>query len=254
MLTSSSSVQEDTRIYSYQGTWRGTHDTYEVKMIPLAGHIASIDTPAEFGWGKVDPIEIVKDPKALYFKEQTKFKKILNQNALNFDELYIATDPDSEGDNIGLEAFNILIRKNPKFKTNVKRIWNSSLTDIEIKRAFLATETASLGWDTRLGLSVQGRQIADAWLGFAGTREITHAARKVVSIKVFSVGRVQLPTLKMIVDRDIEHESFIPKPLWNLNALLKANEAEFTATHIKNPFNDDKILFIKRSKMKRLVS
>ncbi len=241
ILSSSSSFQEDTKIYSYTGTWKGALGTYEVKMIPLAGHISTIDTPEEYGWGKVDPIVIVQDDKALYFKETYKYKKILNKNANQYDELYIATDPDSEGDNIGLEAYNILIRKNKNFKTNVKRIWNSSLTDIEIKRAFSATERAPLGWDTRLGLSVQGRQIADAWLGFAGTREITQSARKVVPVKVFSVGRVQLPTLKMIVDRDLEHESFVPKPLWNLNAILQAsNKAEFTATHSKNPFTDEK--------------
>ena len=243
ILSSSKSVQEDTKIYSYEGTWQGVLDTYQVKMIPLSGHIATVDTPETYGWGKVDPIEIVKDEKALYFKENYKFRKILTQNALAYDELYIATDPDSEGDNIGLEAFNILIKKNKGFKTNVKRIWNSSLTDIEIKRAFSVTERAPLGWDTRLGLSVQGRQIADAWLGFAGTREITQSARKVVPIRVFSVGRVQLPTLKMIVDRDLEHESFVPTPLWNLNALLKAsNMAEFTAIHVKNPFKDERIV------------
>jgi DNA topoisomerase-1 len=242
ILLGSKSVQEDIKIFSYDGTWKGNLDTYQVKMIPLSGHIATIDTPEEFGWGKVDPIEIVKDPKALYFKENSKYKKILNANALLYDELYIATDPDSEGDNIGLEAYNILIRKNPRFKTNVKRIWNSSLTDIEIKRAFTATESANLGWDTRLGLSVQGRQIADAWLGFAGTREITQSARKVHRVKVFSVGRVQLPTLKMIVDRDLEHESFVPKPLWNLNATFTAsNGSQFIATHTKNPFTEEKI-------------
>lgn len=240
MLKNSSSVQEDTKVYSYEGIWQGALGTYEVKMIPLSGHITTIDTPEDYAWGKVDPIQIVKDEKALYFKETYKFKKILINNALNYDELYIATDPDSEGDNIGLEAFTILTRKNSKFKTNVKRIWNSSLTDQEIKRAFTATEGASLGWDTRLGLSVQGRQIADAWLGFAGTREITQAARQIVPIKVFSVGRVQLPTLKMIVDRDEEHETFVPKPLWNLNAILQApNKAEFTAIHHKNPFTDE---------------
>ena len=65
ILTNSSSIQEDTKIYSYQGTWKGTLDTYEVKMIPLSGHIATIDTPDEYGWGKVDPIQIVKDEKAL---------------------------------------------------------------------------------------------------------------------------------------------------------------------------------------------
>ena len=86
-------------------------------------------------------------------------------------------------------------------------------------------------------MSVQGRQIADAWLGFAGTREVTQAARQAVPIKVFSVGRVQLPTLKMIVDRDEEHESFVPKPLWNLNATLQAsNKTEFISLHHKNPF------------------
>lgn len=260
ILRNSQSKQEDSRIYSYEGIWEGKLASYRMKLIPLAGHISHIDTPPAFGWGKVEPIEIVKDPKALIFKDDYKFKKILRDNAA-FDELYIATDPDSEGDNIGFEAYNILIKKNPKLKTSVKRVWNASLTDSEIKRAFLETESSNQTWDTKLALSVQGRQIADAWLGFAGTREITQSARSVHRIKVFSVGRVQLPTLKMIVDRDLEHEAFVSSPLFNLQVeLSKTNNDKFIALHNKNPFTkeDDinsvlnKIKTEKQSKVKNI--
>jgi DNA topoisomerase-1 len=243
LLQNTVSRQEAKMVYSYTGIWRASLGVYNVTMIPLTGHISKIDTPEKYGWGKVAPIQIVKDPKALVFKDDYKYKQVLRKNAPNFDELFIATDPDSEGDNIGYEAYNILIKANPKLKTNVKRVWNASLTRNEIIRAFTETESRPNGWDTKLALSVQGRQIADAWLGFAGTREITIAARKVLPIKVFSVGRVQLPTLKMIVDRDLEHESFVPKPLWNLQAKLETkNKETFTAAHQKNPFvNEEEI-------------
>lgn len=236
ILQNVTSHQEAKMVYSYNGVWQAPLNSYNVTMIPLSGHISRIDTAKDYGWGKTEPINIVKDRKALIFKDDFKYKKILRDKAPHFDELYIATDPDSEGDNIGFEAYNILIKVNPTLKSKVKRVWNTSLTKNEIIRAFNATETQPYGWDTKLALSVQGRQIADAWMGFAGTREITRAARKVLPIKVFSVGRVQLPTLKMIVDRDLEHESFLPTPLWNLQVEFSKNKENFIAIHSRNPF------------------
>lgn len=241
LLTNVQSVKQAKYIYSYEGQWQGSQGTYKVTIIPLAGHITRIDTPEEFGWGKVPPLEIVTNPQALVTREDPTYRKVLRQYAPQADELYIATDPDSEGDNIGYEAYQIVVRANPSLRTNVKRVWNSSLTNTEIRRAFQQTEANPPGWDTNLALSVQGRQMTDAWLGFAGTREVTQAARQVVRIKVFSVGRVQLPTLKMVVERDLEHESFVPQPLWNIQATLKApnGQEEFQANHASNPFKEE---------------
>lgn len=232
-------------IYTYRGSWSSRQTTYNLILLPLTGHISTLDTPKEFGWGKVPPITIVQDPNALKIIYKTIYKKIIGTIAKQVDELWIATDPDSEGDNIGYEAYLLAIKANSKLKTNVRRIWNSSLTKTEIQRAVLEAESKNYGWDTNLALSVQGRRLTDAWLGFSGTRELTGAARKVKPVKVVSVGRVQLPTLKIIVDRDLEHENHIPQDLWNiiaeLNKLVNKNnpKSKFLAKHYLSPLKEE---------------
>jgi DNA topoisomerase-1 len=91
-------------------------------------------------------------------------------------------------------------------------------------------------------LAVLGRRFVDAWLGFAGTREITRAARQVASVKVLSVGRVQLPTLYLIVSADLAHETFVPTDQWALAAKLKHKGTEFDIIHISGYVTDEKLV------------
>ncbi|MFW9929257.1 MAG: DNA topoisomerase, partial [Candidatus Thorarchaeota archaeon] len=241
--------KEGKMIYSYHGTWSGNHAVYEVTMLPLSGHISTLDTPEEYGWGKVNPVTIVEDPKAIQTIFNSGYYKIITRMARNTDELWIATDPDSEGDNIGWEAYTIACKANKNLQRNVRRIWNASLTTSEILRSIKIAEIGSLGWDLNLAFSVQGRRLVDAWLGFAGTRELTRSASHVQKIDVLSVGRVQIPTLKIIVDRDNEHEQFIPQNLWNLLLLVRKQEESvennsFIAKHEKSPFSNEQDLDI----------
>ncbi len=76
------------------------------------------------------------------------------------DQLWLATDPDSEGDNIAYEAYNMAIKANPALKRDTKRVWNSSLTNSEIIRAFQNL----IPWHIYLALTVQGRRLIDATL------------------------------------------------------------------------------------------
>lgn len=226
------------RLYLRKGIFKGK----ELTFLPLIGHITSIDTLKEFGWGKCEPIELVRNPNALFIKENPIFKRIITQQAKFADELWLATDPDSEGDNIAFEAYNIAIRVNPSLVNKTKRIWNSSLTNSEIYRAF----ENLISWELYLALAVQGRRQVDAWVGFAGTREITGAARQIQIIKgknILSVGRVQLPTLKLIVDRDRERSKFNSKLKYNILADIlddKRTQVVVTVKHEKSPFDDKK--------------
>jgi DNA topoisomerase-1 len=190
-----------------------------------------------FGWGKCPPIAIIQEPNALVIKENHEFRKLISSLAKNCQELWLATDPDSEGDNIAYEAYLIAIRVNPLLEANTLRIWNSSLTKKEILRAFKERKH----WSIDLALAVQGRRITDAWVGFAGTREVTLAVQKVRKRRegVLSVGRVQLPTLKIIVSRTIERENFKMEEKYNLLADLLDNRRKHvlaTVKHIKSPF------------------
>lgn len=225
------------RLYLRKGMFEGK----ELIFLPLIGHITKIDTPSEFGWGKCQPLDIVQNPKAIIIKENPLFKRIIAQQAKKVDQLWLATDPDSEGDNIAYEAYNMAIRANPALKRATKRVWNSSLTNSEILRAFQNL----ISWDIYLALAVQGRRLVDAYVGFAGSREITRAARRVRITKgknVLSVGRVQLPTLKIIVDRDRERTEFKSKLKFNILAdILDDNRKQILVTvkHEKSPFDDN---------------
>ena len=221
------------RLYTRTGTWGG----YILTFLPLVGHITNIDTRKGFGWNECAPIDIVQNPNALIIKEKPEFRKAIRSLAKENDELWLATDPDSEGDNIAYEAYTIAVRANSRLRANTKRVWNSSLTKKEILRAFQQLQS----WSVHQALAVQGRRTIDAWVGFAGTREVTGAARKVRKERglVLSVGRVQLPTLKLIVERDLERAAFSSQDKYNILAdLLDDSRKEGLATvkHDASPF------------------
>ncbi|NHJ01155.1 MAG: hypothetical protein EAX86_03390 [Candidatus Heimdallarchaeota archaeon] len=227
-------------IYIRKGVLNGK----KLELLPLVGHITSIDTTSEYNWGKCEPLEIVKSNKSLIINENEVFQKLISQKAKIASELWLATDPDSEGDNIALEAYRIATRVNPSLKKNTSRIWNSSLTQTEILRAFNDLKK----WDQALAIAVEGRRFVDAWVGFAGTREVTKAARQIQLQKgkgVLSVGRVQLPTLKLIIDRDRERIEFQYTDKHNLFADIlddSRNKVILSVKHLGSPFSDIKEL------------
>ena len=224
------------RVYIRTGQWKGNTLTF----LPLSGHITTLDTKKGYGWGEVPPITLVQDRKALIVKENYEFRKIIRDLAKTTDELWLATDPDSEGDNIAFEAYTIAIRSNSNLKSNTRRIWNSSLTSAEVLRAF----NQLTSWSINPALAVQGRRTIDAWVGFAGTREVTQAARRVRNERglVLSVGRVQLPTLKLIVDRDNERAAFKAEQKYNILADLLDNSRKnvlVSVQHDRSPFTKE---------------
>ena len=225
------------RLYLRTGVWKGK----ELIIVPLLGHITTIDTAEEFGWNKCQPLDIVQNPQALILRTNQTFRRIIRQKAKIVDELWLATDPDSEGDNIVYEAYMIAISANPSLKQVTRRVWNSSLTKQEITRAFQNL----IPWELYLALAVQGRRMVDAWVGFAGTREVTGTARRVIKQRglVLSVGRVQLPTLKLIVDRDRERGKFEQQLKYNILADVlddSRKDIMVTVKHDKSPFDEKK--------------
>ncbi len=106
----------------------------------------------------------------------------------------------------------------------VKRLWISSLTEESIRQGFQSLRDQT-DYD-RLYMAGQARAEGDWLLGMNATRLYT---LKYGSYKqVLSIGRVQTPTLSMIVDRDREIEHFIPKPYWVLTT--KYRDTIFTST------------------------
>lgn len=119
----------------------------------------------------------------------------------------------------------------------VKRLWISSLTDQSIRDGFAALEPQQK-YDNLYyaGLS---RAIGDWILGMNATRlySLKYSERG----KVLSVGRVQTPTLAMIVRRHQEIENFVPKDYWELHTVYR--DADFMASgKFDNPEKIDRIV------------
>ena len=107
---------------------------------------------------------------------------------------------------------------------SVKRLWISSLTDQSIRDGFAALEPQAK-YDNLYyaGLS---RAIGDWILGMNATR--LYSLKYSEPGKVLSVGRVQTPTLAMIVKRHFEIADFKPKDYWELNTIYK--DVQFAAS------------------------
>jgi DNA topoisomerase-3 len=103
------------------------------------------------------------------------------------------------------------------YKGEIKRLWISSLTTEAIKEGFQNLKPSE-NYDN-LFYAGFSRAIGDWLLGMNATRLYTvkHGGYK----QVLSVGRVQTPTLAMVVNRFKEIESFIPQPFWELQTLYR---------------------------------
>ncbi|MDR2031666.1 MAG: toprim domain-containing protein, partial [Azoarcus sp.] len=136
-------------------------------------------------------------------------KEILGQAS----ELIIATDADREGEMIARE-----IVERCGFSGPIHRLWLSALNDVSIKKALNALKP---GAETLpLYHAALARSRADWLIGMNLSRLFTLLGQRAGYSGVLSVGRVQTPTLKLVVDRDREIERFIAVPYWNVEATL----------------------------------
>jgi DNA topoisomerase-1 len=108
----------------------------------------------------------------------------------------------------------------------------SALTPDEVKRAFSKLDTL----DFKLADAAHTRQDIDLIWGAVLTRFMSLASYRYGS-DYLSIGRVQTPTLRLVVDRELERRAFVPVPYWEIKAELEAGSGErFTVEHAKGRF------------------
>jgi DNA topoisomerase-1 len=153
----------------------------------------------------------------------------------------IATDYDREGELIGLEALQQVLEENPAVagselaaRPPVKRARYSALTKDEIERAFSGLD--ELSYD--LAYAGAARQDIDLIWGATLTRAVSLATRRFGS-NFLSVGRVQSPTLGLIVERELERRAHVPKPFWEVFAKFEHPDGAFEAHHETDKFWDE---------------
>ncbi len=200
-------------------------------VIGLRGHIISLDYPSKFKWWKEDNLKelINEEPCRIVSEKDIAFslKNLVNNNP----DVIIATDYDREGELIGVEAINLIKGYNDIKK--IKRAKFSSITNFEISNAFNNLNEV----DYNLSYAGESRQEIDLAWGVVLTRFISLVSNK-TGKDFLSIGRVQSPTLALLVEKEKEIIKFTPKTFWKINAKLKKDEL-FDSTHIEGQFWDE---------------
>ena len=192
-------------------------------VLGLSGHIVGIDYPQGYNnWQKVDCKDLIR-AEIVVRPIQEKIISALHKLGKEADRVTIATDYDREGELIGVEALKIVEEAKPKIKAD--RVRYSAIVKDEIIKAFQDSGNV----DYELAASGEARQIIDLVWGAALTRYISLTSGR-LGKEFLSVGRVQSPTLALIVDREKEIQSFVPQPYWEIYADL---EKELRVQHAK---------------------
>lgn len=218
-------------IYTFSN---GLDGDEEYACIGLKGHIMQLEYPQEYSdWRKVEPKELI-DAELIKAPSAKAVVRALKKKAGEADHIIIATDYDREGEVIGLEALEQALDENPGLKEHVRRARYSALTRDEVNRAF--NELTDLSYP--LAYAGEARQDIDLIWGATLTRFMSLATRRLGN-QFLSVGRVQSPTLALIVQRELERRAFKPEPYWQLFADLSSSDGDFSARHMTDRFTDE---------------
>jgi DNA topoisomerase-1 len=214
----------------------------EHMAIGLKGHVLGPTFPEGYSnWQKTDLHDLI-DAKLIKEPTNKNVVKAIKKVAKQADELVIATDFDREGELIGLEALEEMLEANPELGSRedadngtlkIKRARYSALTPAEIERAFANLDELSYP----LANAGAARQDIDLLWGATLTRAVSLSTRRFGS-NFLSVGRVQSPTLALVVERELERRAHVPKPFWELFASFQHPDGSFEAHHTTDKFWD----------------
>ncbi|TKJ17253.1 DNA topoisomerase I [Candidatus Woesearchaeota archaeon B3_Woes] len=161
-----------------------------------------------------------------------KYTTVLKRLAKKADTFTVATDYDIEGEVIGLNIVKFICKKN-----DAKRMKFSTLTKDELVKSYENAQS-TLDWgQANAGVT---RHFLDWFYGVNVSKALTKAISTTGGFKLMSTGRVQGPSLKMIVDKEKEIKAFIPDPYWMLSLNGKVNQQNIEAWHEKDKIFDKK--------------
>ncbi len=188
------------------------------KVIASAGHVRDLPK-SRMG---VD-FENVYEPEYINVRGKGDVIKAIRSEAKKADKIYLATDPDREGEAIAWHICAIL-GINP---AEAKRIEFHEITKSGVKAGLESCRPI----DINLVDAQQGRRVMDRIVGYS----ISPVLWKKVQ-RGLSAGRVQSSALKMICDREQEINAFVPEEYWNISADLTKNGQSASAEK-KSKFN-----------------
>ena len=167
------------------------------------------------------------EPKYITIRGKGEILAKLRKEVKKADRIYLATDPDREGEAISWHLSKAL--KLDELKD--KKVYRISFNEIT-KNAVKASLKAPRDIDMNLVDAQQTRRILDRMVGYSISPILWEKVKRGLS-----AGRVQSVALRMIGDREEEISAFIPEEYWSLEAVLKAPDAKkpLTAKFLPHP-------------------
>ncbi len=193
-------------------------------VVGLRGHIVELDYPKEFSEWTLAGLPKLLETRPLKRVTEGGIVAALQSIVREFDRVIIATDFDREGELIGLECLELLQKVHPGIE--VKRARYSALTRDAIETSFGHLEEL----DRALAEAAESRQEIDLVWGALLTRYLSLTAQQRGN-SFLSVGRVQTPTLALLVERDQAIKEFVPTLFWEIVATGEKAGESFRLHH-----------------------
>lgn len=207
------------------------------------GHLIGLGMPEDYGISGFDPsvLPILPKPFLLTVRKVKKDKgyatdtgalkqlKIIEQLFNKSNSIIVATDAGREGELIFRYIYEYLECTRP-----FERLWISSLTEKAIKQGF---DNLKDGKEfDGLYYAAQGRSRADWLVGINATQALSIAAGN----GIYSLGRVQTPTLALICKRYLDNKNFAVKKFWQIQLLHNKEFIDFKSLS-KTKWEDQKL-------------
>lgn len=203
----------------------------DYKVVSSKGHIRDLATTGKFGLG-ID-VEHDFEPNYQIIKGKNKEVTALKKDVKDANIIYLATDPDREGETISWHIYDEIKIPDKKYK---RVVFNEITKDVVINAINNPGKI-----DMNLVRSGETRRFLDRIIGF----RLSKLMQRKTGGK--SAGRVQSVALKLIVDREREIQAFVPREYWTIEADFKDFKATLDKYHgkeieIPNEVEADEIL------------
>ena len=156
-----------------------------------------------------------------------KYYEVLKSLSKNAGEITVATDFDIEGEVIGINVVKFICEK-----SDANRMKFSTLTNKELDQAY-EKKSKHIHWGQ--AIAGESRHYLDWYYGINLSRALMNAIKTTGKFKIMSIGRVQGPTLKLIVDKEREIKKFKPEPYYQVFITVKDPKIELK--YIKDIFD-----------------
>jgi len=211
--------------------YKVTHGNSDIIVACAVGHLYTL-APKNSSNGFSFPIfDVEWKPSASVNKSSAFSKKyldVIKKLAKEAKEFTVATDYDIEGEVIGHNVVKYACKQK-----DAARMKFSTLTKPDIVAAY---EHKSKTIDWGQATAGETRHELDWYWGINMSRALTSSIKAIGRFKIMSIGRVQGPALKIVVDREREIKAFVPKPYWQLRLDGTIGKTDIEAWHATDKF------------------